>query len=104
MAARHCSVCGRGGHDKRRHARRRNPASRYAGESAAQLEAMRDRAEAKVKAALQGWRGARNKAENDQWKRRTRQADLELEKVKNAASMLRFHEHYQAQRRIPAGR
>jgi hypothetical protein len=103
VAARRCSVCHRAGHDKRRHARRRNPASKYAGKSAAQLEKARERAEAKVAAALAGWRGSRNKAENDQWKRKTRQADLELEKVKNAESMLRFHEHYQAQRRIPSG-
>lgn len=100
---RRCSVCGRAGHDKRQHGARPNPAPKLAGKTAAQLDAALERAEARVKAALTGWRGSKSKAENDQWKRKTRQADLEVEKIKNAISMLRFHEHYQAQRRVPAG-
>jgi hypothetical protein len=87
----------------RQGAPRANPASKYAGKTRAQLDAAQARAEARVAAALAGWRGARTKAENAHWKGKTRAADYELERVKSAKYTLGLVEDRQARQRVPAG-
>lgn len=81
---------------------RANPsAASLRGKSEAQLRPLLARARERQAAALAGWRSSKSKAENDAWKRKTRAADLDVERVENAIRVLPYARP--RSERVPAG-